>query len=221
MAFIRQIIGPNIMIDQIKDSIKSGQPFFIKSYMDYNFDWEDAIKALSAAYNHQFKSNQDPNTSPMMFNGKTKSLTHLQKAAPYGLTFHAADLLNKDKKMDLYKYKELISIHKSLKDISDSNDVYLKLSLNMTENGSYLDSHRDPHHVLITQALGKAKYVIHESYEDDDYGKSIDVSGRKYNEYLMEKNDILFMPKGTIHAINNLTIRGTFIFDIVENINLK
>jgi hypothetical protein len=84
----------------------------------------------------------------------------------------------------------------------------------MTAGSPPLFPHRDTHHVLLTQVIGSVKYIIHESIESDPYESYIDVTGRKFTEYNMEKNDILFMPYGTIHSIDNSTTRVACILDI-------
>jgi len=206
------------MIDEIKNSIKTGKPVFIKSCLDYNFDWEDAIKTLSISYNFLLSDEHRDSykNSSMLFNDKEKKFTSLMQAAKHGLTFHCTDLLERNNGLDPIKYNQVFAIHQELSNISDDFHTHLKLAVNMTENTPQLDPHRDPHHVLLTQVLGNARYVIHESDENDPYGSPIDVTGREHKEYLMEKNDILFMPKGTIHSIDNSSIRAAFIFDMIS-----
>lgn len=206
------------MIDQIKNAIETGEPVFIKSCLDYNFDWEDAVRALSMSYNFLL-SDEDRSiykTSSMLFNDKAKKFTGLMQAAKHGLTFHCTDLLERNNGLDPIKYNQVFSTHQELSNMSDDFHIHLKLAVNMTENTPPLDPHRDPHHVLLTQVLGNAKYVIHQSNESDPYGHPIDVTDREHKEYVLEKNDILFMPKGTIHSIDNSSIRAAFIFDMIE-----
>lgn len=206
------------MIEQIKNAIKTGEPVFIKSCLDYNFDWEDAVRALSMSYNFLL-SDEDRSiykTSSMLFNDKAKKFTGLMQAAKHGLTFHCTDLLERNNGLDPIKYNQVFSTHQELSNMSDDFHIHLKLAVNMTENTPPLDPHRDPHHVLLTQVLGNAKYVIHQSKESDPYGHPIDATDREHKEYVLEKNDILFMPKGTIHSIDNSSIRAAFIFDMIE-----
>jgi hypothetical protein len=208
-----------MIIDQIKYSIENKTPIFIKSYMDYNIEWEDVINILSMSYNDLIDEQDDEHyrSISMMFNDKMQKFTSLKNASHSGLSFHATDILS-DRNLnfiDQPKYHDLFSVKKDLVEAAGTNNVFLKLVVNMTKNTPTLVPHRDPHHVMLTQVLGSAKYMVYESYSSDPYEELIDTSNRKCTEYLMEKGDILFMPEGTIHSIDNSTIRAALIFDMM------
>jgi hypothetical protein len=209
-----------MLINQIKNSIETNTPLFIKSYMDYNVDWEDIVNLLSMSYNDLIDEEDEEHyrSISMMFNDKMKKFTSLKYGAHTGLSFHATDILSHRNlnSIDKLKYGQLVSVKEDLVEASGTSGVFVKLVVNMTKNTPTLVPHRDPHHVMLTQVLGSAKYMIYESHESDPYGALIDTSERKCTEYLMEKNDILFMPQGTIHSIDNSSIRAAFIFDAIK-----
>ena len=204
----------------IKESISLDKPLFIKSYMNYNFMWDHIINAIDICYNTEIPYHIDNGVDGQ------DELIRLQMAQPNQLktsfdkpvTFHALNLLSANNKFNSKEYDEV----KELKEILQKTDigpyVYGKFAINMAKNGSHVLPHRDSHHVLLTQVIGKSKYVIHESLESDPYGEVFDVSERKFTEYDMEKNDILFMPSGTIHSIENSSPRVSCIFDIRDTV---
>jgi hypothetical protein len=208
-----------MLIEQIKESIENSKPFFIKSYMDYDFNWEDVVNIISMSYNKPSIQSADSLEVPssMKFNSKLNILTNLQVQASEGVAFHAQDTLSYPLDNSLSKkYHQIKKIKEGISLIDSKFNTNVKFSINMSENGSYLSPHRDDHHVILTQVLGKSKYVIHESSDSDPYGRSFDVSDRNFVEYDMDKNDLLFMPKGTIHSIDNSSIRVACILDIFE-----
>jgi hypothetical protein len=208
-----------MLIEQIKQSIENNKPFFIKSYMDYDFNWEDVVNIISMSYNKP--SIQSPESievpNSMKFNSKLNFLTNLQVQSSEGVAFHAQDTLSYPLDNSLSKkFCQIKEIKKDMSLIDYNLNVNVKFSINMSENGNYLSPHRDDHHVLLTQVIGKSKYIIHESIDSDPYGRPFDVSDRNFVEYHMDKNDLLFMPRGTIHSIDNSNIRAACIFDIFE-----
>jgi hypothetical protein len=208
-----------MLIEQMKQSIENNKPFFIKSYMDYDFDWEDVVNIISMSYNKPTIQTPESMKVPtsMKFNSKLNILTKLQIESPEGVAFHAQDTLSYPLDNSLSKkYHQIRKIKEDASLIDSKFNVNVKFSINMSENGHYLDPHRDDHHVILTQVIGKSKYVIHENIDSDPYGRPLDVSGRNFVEYDMDKNDLLFMPKGTIHSIDNSSIRVACIFDIFE-----
>jgi len=208
-----------MLIEQIKQSIENNRPLFIKSYMDYDFNWEDVVNIISLSYNKPTiqtpESSKVPST--MKFNPKKNILTKLDVQSSEGVSFHAQDTLSYPLDDSLSKkYHGIRKIKEDVSLIDSKFNVNVKFSINMSENGSYLDPHRDNHHVILTQVIGTSKYVIHESIDSDPYGVPFIVSDRNFVEYHMDKNDLLFMPKGTIHSIDNSSIRVACIFDIFE-----
>ncbi len=227
MDFTRQITGDRMQRDTIeefmkliKKSIELNKPLFIKSYMDYSFTWEHIIDAIDISYNTKIPLPKD------VVVDDPDHLIDLQMAQPNKLktsfdkpvTFHALDLLSANNKFDSKEYDEVKEMKEILQKTDIGRYVYDKFAINMAKNGYYVLPHRDSHHVLLTQVIGKSKYVIHESLESDPYSELIDVSERKFTEYDMEKNDILFMPKGTIHSIENSSPRVSCIFDIKDTV---
>ena len=61
-----------MLIEQIKESIENGKPFFIKSYMDYDFNWEDVVNITNMSYNKPSIQSADSLEVPssMKFNSK-------------------------------------------------------------------------------------------------------------------------------------------------------
>ena len=208
-------------LDLFKKSIDENKPLFIKSYMNYDFTWEDVIDLIDKAHNNPIGDEVPENTkSPNIYNYNFKKLTSL-KIPITGVTFHAEDILSSGYKLNSKKYDAVKDIKQLLKGLDAESEVHAKFSINMSTASPGLDPHRDTHHVLLTQVIGSAKYVIHQSKKLDLYGEPIDVPGRPFKEYYLEKNDILFMPKGTIHSIDNNSIRVACIFDIIKNNNLN
>ena len=211
-----------MLIDQFKESIKYSEPLFIKSCMDYDFDWEDVVHLISMAYSNPIgEETNEGNRHDLVYNPNFKKSTSLKKPAG-GVTFHTEDMLNPSSTYNLtsIKYNGIKKMKQDLQQIDLDSTVHAKFSINMATDSPSLNPHRDTHHVLITQVIGDATYVIHESKESDPYGTDFDVSGRKFKEYHLEKNDILFMPYGTIHSIDNSTLRVACIFDIIKKENL-
>lgn len=205
-----------MIIDRIKESIEQNNPLLIKSYMDYEFNWEDIVNLISIAYNNTYGEEiyDKDISSEKIFNKKQKKLARLIVSSGSGISFHAQDIL-RNNNLPSNKYDQIKVLKEKLLSIYPESQVPVKFSINLVEGGEPLMPHRDTHHVLLTQVIGTAKYVIHESLESDPYESYIDVSGRKFKEYYMEKNDALFLPYGTIHSIDNSTIRAACIFDIV------
>lgn len=216
-----------MLIDQIKDSIVTKKPLFIKSYMDYDFNWEDMVNVISVAYNTVYGKEilESEYTGPQVFNRTHKMVSRLSMPSKQPISFHTQDLLHHENKLDHIKYDQVKKIKKDLEDAGLYTDMYysvhVKFSVNLAENSPKVVPHRDSHHVLLTQAIGQAKYFIHESKDTDPYGSQIDVYGREFKEYILEKNDILFLPYGTIHSLDNSSIRSTCIFDIVGHPDSK
>lgn len=204
-----------MIINQIKNSIEENKPFFIKSFMDYDFNWEDLVNLISISYNNTHGEEiYDNNISAeQVFNRKQKKLSRLISSSSSGISFHAQDIL-RNNNLPSNKYDDIKVLKEKLLSIYSESQVPVKFSINLTEGGEALTPHRDTHHVMITQVLGSAKYVVHESLDSDPYGSYINVSGRNFTEYYMKKNDALFLPYGTIHSIDNSTIRAACIFDI-------
>jgi ribosomal protein L16 Arg81 hydroxylase len=221
MAFIRQIIENKMTIDLFKKSIDENKPLFIKSYMNYDFMWEDVIDMINQAHNNSF-GNEVPEDikSASVYNHNFKKLTFLK--IPGGpVTFMTEDILREGYNIDSEKYDSIKEMKDILTKLDSDSSVHAKFSINMSTASTGLGPHRDTHHVLLTQLIGNAKYIIHDSKHDDPYGKEINVDGRYFTEYKLEKNDILFMPYGTIHSIDNDTIRVACIFDIIKKANLN
>lgn len=212
-----------MLIDKIKESILTGEPFLIKSYMDYSFDWEDMVYAISESYNTVYGDEilESENKTSQVFNRNHKRISRLNVPSMQPVSFHAQELLYVDNEINFKKYGQVKQIKNDLLNADLYADTYysvhVKFSINLAENSPPVVPHRDTHHVLLTQAIGKAKYYVHESKETDPYSAQIDVTGREFKEYLLEKNDILFLPYGTIHSLDNAHIRSTCIFDIIAH----
>lgn len=207
-----------MLIEQIQESIKNNKPLFIKSYLDYAFTWDNIVELISDAYNSPVGEELRPgDRSDLLYNPDYNRFTSL-KIPSGGVTFIAEDILNTNMKYDLTssKYDGIKKMKKDLEQLDSDSTVHAKFSINMSTGSPALHPHRDTHHVMLTQAIGNAKYIIHDSKESDPYGEPISVDGRTFKEYNLEKNDILFMPKGTIHSIDNNTLRAACIFDIIK-----
>lgn len=208
-----------MLIDQFKQAIKDGKPLFIKSYMNYDFDWEDVVNLIDMAYNNPVGEElKEGEVSDLLYNADFNRSTSL-KVPTGGVTFHAEDILNPHSryKLSSNKYDSVKRMKHDLEQLDLDSTVYGKFSINMSTASPKVYPHRDTHHVLLTQVIGKATYVIHESKESDPYRSYIPLEeGRPFTEYHMEKNDILFMPYGTIHSIDNNSIRVACIFDIIK-----
>lgn len=205
-----------MIIEQIQDSIKNNKPLFIKGYMDYDLNWEDVINIISDSYNSPIgpKVNAGDRSNNAQYNPNFSRFTSLKATGDSGLGYHAEDIFNGAYSLESSKFDDIKKLKKDLLLVEEKNSVITKFAINMTAGAPPLLPHRDTHHVLLTQVLGSAKYIIHESTESDPYQAYIDVRGRKFAEYDMEKNDFLFMPYGTIHSIDNANIRVACIFDI-------
>lgn len=210
-----------MIIDQFKKAISEGKPLFIKSHMDYNFVWDDVIDLIDKAHNNPIGDEVPEDTnSPLVYNHNFKKLTSL-KIPTGGLTFHAEDILSSGYDLKSKKYDIIKNMKYSLMDLDPDSTVHAKFSINLSTGSPRLHPHRDSHHVLLTQVIGDATYIIHDSEESDPYGKQINVGERPFKEYHLQKNDILFMPKGTIHSIDNSSIRVACIFDIIKKHDLN
>jgi hypothetical protein len=204
-----------MIIDQIEEAIKNNTPLFIKGYMDYDFNWEDIVNLVSEAYNTPVggEVTEEFRADSLQYNPKLSRFTCLKYPSNNGVSFHAEDIFNGAYNLS-NKYNIIDEMRKKLFSLKGANKAVVKFSINMTKNSPPLAPHRDTHHVLLTQVLGSARYIIHESIESDPYQSYIDVRGRNFTEYHMEKNDFLFMPYGTIHSIDNSDLRVACIFDI-------
>jgi hypothetical protein len=214
-----------VLIDQIKRSIIDKEPLFIKSYMDYDFDWEDMVYAISESYNTVYGEEilESKYTGLQVFNRNYRKISRLSMPSKQPISFHTQDILQHENKLDSIKYDQVKDMKKELEDALFYTDMYysvhVKFSINLAKNSPDVVPHRDSHHVLLTQAIGQARYFVHESKDKDPYGSYIDVYGRKFKEYVLEKNDILFLPYGTIHSLENSSVRSTCIFDIIAHNN--
>ena len=216
MASTRQITGHEMLIEQIQESIKNNKPLFIKSYMNYNIDWEDVINIVSDSYNSPIgeKVNAGDRSNNSQYNPKFSRFTSLKATGNSGLGYHAEDILNGQYSVESNKFDQIKKMQQDLLLIEEGNNCIAKFAVNMTAGAPPLLPHRDTHHVLITQVLGQGNYIIHDSVDSDPYQSFVDVAGRRFTEYNMEKNDFLFMPYGTIHSIDNANLRVACIFDI-------
>lgn len=213
-----------MIIDQFKEAIANNKPLFIKSYMDYDFVWEDVIDLINRAYNNPVGEELTDGHMPtdLLYNPDFNRSTSLKVPAG-GVTFHAEDILNPYSTYNLTsnKYDSIKKMKYDLEQLDLDCTVHAKFSINMSTASPKLYPHRDTHHVLLTQVIGNATYIIHEPGESDPYRSWIDVGDRPFTEYHLEKNDILFMPYGTIHSIDNKTIRVACIFDIIKKHELQ
>jgi hypothetical protein len=226
MVFIKRITGAKVLIDNIKDSIATKTPLFIKSYMDYDFNWEDMVNVISISYNTVYGEEiAESNKGLQVFNSKHKKLSRLSTPSKQPVSFHTQDLLHAENKLDSKKYDQVKRIKRDLEDAGLYADIYysvhVKFSINLAENSPKVIPHKDRHHVLLTQAIGDSKYFIYEPRDTDPFESEIDTVGRDFKEYILEKNDMLFLPYGTIHALDNSSIRSTCIFDIISHPNSK
>lgn len=204
-------------MELIKESIELNKPIFIKSYLDYDLTWEDVINIIDISYNTKIPyppiDELDSNLENILNLMNTRP-NKLQVYPNKPVTFHALDILSPNNKLNSKGYDEIKELKEIIQKTNIAPYIYAKFVINMAKNGVSVPPHRDSHHVMITQVIGRSKYIIHESLDSDPYSELIDVSKRKFAEYDMEKNDILFMPSGTIHSIENSSPRVNCIFDI-------
>lgn len=199
--------------EKITQSIESGEPFLIKSFFNYDLDWEDIVSLINNAYHTLFEEDLNK-PHGFVFNEKENKYTKLLIPSGVGGAFHTQEIEKYKTFQNSKKYDEI----KKVKDIILSMNLRcsIKFSINMLKNGPDVSSHRDTHHVLVTQAIGNAYYTTFDSVESDPFSSYVEARGRKHTNYELNKNDLLFLPYGTIHAVKNLDTRASCIIDIMN-----
>jgi ribosomal protein L16 Arg81 hydroxylase len=117
------------------------------------------------------------------------------------------------------EFSQLLNLFKKL--LKDDEIFIVKSSINFvggTPEEYTGVPHIDSLNVFSFQTIGSVKYNIYKKDNDKEYPKNsiINVDGLEKTTFLIEKNDLFFIPNGIIHQVEVFEPRATLILD-VEN----
>jgi hypothetical protein len=213
-----------IPIDELRSkidlSIKNNEVLHIKNFFEFNHSWDMHIDIL----NHQYNFSNLEKIGAYQIQRASDTYTKIIKNSK-NFHFHVWDIgksyiTEKDEIISkeinsfinmfipLLKNKELFAIKSSLNFVGGSQDEFIGV-----EHSDLLD-------VLSIQSVGSVNYNIYKPYSKKTYSAQdpIDIANLEKTTYLLEKNDLFFMPKGTIHQVEVFEPRATLILDM-ENYN--
>lgn len=209
----------NVSLEQLyKDtnlSISENKVLHIKNFLNDSFSWSTFIDVLNYQYNN---GKMEKITEYQVDNLSKNTTTPIMKGSPY-FHFHVWQLA----KTGIHKFpiennfQEINDLMEYCRDfVNDNQYGDLKTVINFV-GGSKVeflgDAHSDKHDVLVFQGVGSVKYNIYD-IDNTIPEQEIDTSGLNKTVYLLEKNDLFFMPKGTVHQVDVFQPRATLILDI-------
>jgi hypothetical protein len=166
-------------------------------------DWSDFIENFNYNYNKgNTKQNKNPRFisdsillynkfDPVIFNCIENENTALFSKSLYAIQ-KIKELMGKDWAKDLISIKSII---------------------NFLGNEQGYWAHSDPHDVISWHCVGKVIYRMYESKDEDVHEKPIDITGRKFKEYILNPGDVVFIPSGVVHQVVVTEPRATLFFD--------
>lgn len=185
------------LLSKIKDSINNNKILHIKNFFDFNFSWEEIINIL----NYQYNNTQGQNNSPAQVINEPKNIyTNLVRPTQY-FHFHMWNL--SESFSEKSKIEEINSNIKDLmfyyrKLVNNEYRGVLKGIIDFVGNEFEGMPHSDVYNVLALQAVGSVKYNIYQESQ---------------KQYLIETNDLFFIPAGIKHQVEVFQPRSTIILD--------
>jgi hypothetical protein len=209
----------NVAIDELHANLNINKSknkiLHVKNFLNNNFSWSTFIDILNYQYNN---GKMDKVTEHQIDNLSKNTTTPIMKNSAY-FHFHILQLA----KTGIHKFpiqnnfKEINNLMEYCRNIIGDNQYGdLKAVLNFVGGSKveYLgDAHSDKHDVLVFQGVGSVKYNIYD-LPDITPEKEIDTAGLNKTVYLLEPNDLFFMPKGTVHQVDVFEPRATLILDV-------
>jgi len=196
-------------------AISENKILHIKNFFNDDFSWSTFIDALNYQYNND---KMHKVTESQVYNFSTNSTTPIIKNSDY-FHFHVLQLAttrikNFPMQNSLPEIKKIMEY--CLEFLKENCYGDLKAVINFVGGSKteYLgNAHSDKHDVLVFQGQGSVNYNIYD-VTDNIPEQRIETDGLTKTVYLLEKNDLFFMPKGTVHQVDVFEPRGSLILDI-------
>lgn len=167
--------------------------------------WDDLIKILDNKFNNPHPEFKHEPEDLFVFNGE--SCTDISMHYKLDITcWNVAN--NRTKTLAIPEIAKLVEMFKDKIDYEWTT----KALINLVGKEAALSAHKDDHDVVSWQCKGRVEYRIYEDVECE-YGVPIDFRGLKYDSYILNPGDVIYMPMGTIHQAVVFEPRATLILD--------
>jgi hypothetical protein len=90
-------------------------------------------------------------------------------------------------------------------------ELSVKAIMNFVGSESSYWIHKDNHHVISWNCIGKIEWRIYKDLEDSELN-SLELPNRHYESYVLNPGDVLFCPKGVAHQVVSSEPRASLIF---------
>ena len=210
-------------IDELRSkidlSIKNNEVLHIKNFFEFNHSWNMHINILNHQYNFSnlekigtYQIQRAPDTYTKIIKNSVNFHFHVWDIGKSNITAEdeiISDEINFFIKtfIPLLKNKESFAVKSSLNFVGGSEDEFIGMK------------HSDKLNVISIQSVGSVNYNIYKPYPKKIYDpeSKIDVTNLEKITYLLEPNDLFFIPKGTVHQVEVFEPRATLILDM-ENL---
>jgi hypothetical protein len=198
-----------------KDAQDKTKVVFLKSFIKDNPTWDNFIDSITKKYNDKNLMNPWSNDERyVQNNGKQTDIFIYNK-----LDLQVWNVVCPDGNggiLGLDSFPEADVFYKYFVEVTESDRWGIKSLINFAGCEANYNAHKDLQDVISWQCVDTVEYRIYENF-DSEYERPLDVSNKKYDSYLLEPGDVIFLPKGVIHEVFPHNARAT----LIMNFNLK
>lgn len=205
-----------ISFEDFKQAEKNISCIYLENALPETPSWNDFIRAMDYKYNNPNPELYDERDDNSFF------VLNKDKNQPTDIFYYNQfdpqywNAVRFDNKENLFPQTKLFIDLAS--NVLEDKGWHIKALMNFVGNETKYSAHKDNHHVISWQCIGKVEYKIYDNIESpviqslDDLVKDV-----SYKSYILNPGDVIFMPSGVIHEAVVSEPRATLILDRFEN----
>lgn len=203
-----------IHLDDFKKAEDALSCIYIENVLPSVPAWEDFINGINYKYKNP-NGIGNPLVDVYVKNNGQQTDIAFTNSNHLDPQYHSA--VTSDMQTNLFPQTE--PLLKMVSDLIENKRWHIKALMNFAGTGSEHEyaAHKDDHHVVSWQCIGKVEYRIYNSKDvDAKFGQPVDHLVGEYKSYILNPGDVIYLPSGLIHKVVTIEPRATLILDLIN-----